>query len=245
MKMEFALNNMLSDRGERLNIKAVLVDFGGTLAYVDEKENKTYHESILSILNKHGINPTLDDLETVLGSLYTISSRGEFKSLDEFWAFFLGQMSIPAHDTLVSDVEEVRRHFFFKIFELYEGVFQTLSAMQRKYRLILVSNCAIGMRDTIDALGLTRFFEHTILSYEVGVRKPNSGIYLAALRAVGLRAGECLFVADEISDLEGAREVGMMTLLVHQGSSTFCEAKDLHFRPDLECEHISEITKFL
>lgn len=236
---------MRSDRGERLNIKAVLVDFGGTLAHVDEKENKIYKESILSALNKHGHNPTFDDLEAVLGCLYAVSSRGKFKSLDEFWTFFLGKMGIPAHVTLISDVEEVRHHFFFKVFELYEGVFQTLSALQRKYRLVLVSNCAIGMRDSIDALGLTSFFEHIILSYEGGVRKPNRRIYLVALRAVGLKAGECLFVADEISDLEGARETGMMTMLVRQGSSTFCEAKDLHFKPDLECEHISEITQFL
>jgi ribonucleotide monophosphatase NagD (HAD superfamily) len=51
-------------------------------------------------------------------------------------------------------------------------------------------------------------------------------------------------VADEISDLEGAKKLGMKTLLVRQGSNTLCEAEDPDFKPDFECEHISEITKF-
>ena len=103
----------------------------------------------------------------------------------------------------------------------------------------------MGMRDAIDALDLTRFFEDLVLSYEVGVRKPEEQIYLAALKAVELKAGECIFVADEISDLEGARAVGMMTLLVRQGTSTFCEVNNPCFKPDFECNRVSEIVQFL
>lgn len=228
-----------------MTIKAVLIDFGGTLAHVYEEGNKAYEESILSVLKEHGYNPTSDFLEIALRSAYGISSKGEFKNLSEFWTSFLEKMGLPVSDTLIKDLEGVRQHFFFNIFRLYEGVLQTLTTLRRKYRLVLVSNCAIEMRDAINALGLTDFFEHCILSYEVGARKPNKPIYLAALRAVGLKANECLFVADEISDLEGAREVGMMTMLVRQGFSTFCEAKDLHFKPDLECKRISEITQVL
>jgi putative hydrolase of the HAD superfamily len=103
----------------------------------------------------------------------------------------------------------------------------------------------MGMRDAINALNLTKFFENLILSYEVGVRKPEEKIYLAALKAVSLKASECIFVADEISDLEGARNVGMSSMLVRQGSSTLSEAKNPSFKPDFECNHISEITQFL
>ena len=60
-----------------------------------------------------------------------------------------------------------------------------------------------------------------------------------------MKADECMFVADEISDLEGAKKLGMRTLLVRQGSNTLCEAEDPGFKPDFECERISEITKFL
>jgi putative hydrolase of the HAD superfamily len=117
--------------------------------------------------------------------------------------------------------------------------------LQKKYVLALVSNCGVGTIDVIKALGLAEFFEHVILSYEVRVRKPDKRIYVEALRRIGMKADECMFVADEISDLEGAKKLGMRTLLVRQGSNTLCEAEDPDFKPDFECEHISEIIKFL
>lgn len=103
----------------------------------------------------------------------------------------------------------------------------------------------MSTRDEINNLGLTKFFEHMSLSYEVGVRKPDERIYLDTLKALNLEGHECIFIADEISDLEGARPLKMKTLLVRQGSSTHDEAKDPNFKPDLECRRISEITRFL
>jgi putative hydrolase of the HAD superfamily len=95
------------------------------------------------------------------------------------------------------------------------------------------------------ALGIAKFFQGIILSYEAGVRKPDKRIYVKALQSVKLRPGECVFVSDEVSDLEGAREVGLKTLLVRQGSHTTFEAKDPDFKPDHQCNRISEITRFL
>jgi len=60
----------------------------------------------------------------------------------------------------------------------------TKGEMKDKYKLALVSNCAIGLSDVLSALGLTRFFECIILSYQVGVRKPDEHIYLEALRGL-------------------------------------------------------------
>jgi FMN phosphatase YigB (HAD superfamily) len=77
------------------------------------------------------------------------------------------------------------------------------------------------------------------------VRKPDKRMYLEALKCLELEAQECVFVADEISDLEGARENGLKTMLVQQGHSTFQEAKDLNFKPDFQITQISELTKIL
>jgi FMN phosphatase YigB (HAD superfamily) len=70
-------------------------------------------------------------------------------------------------------------------------------------------------------------------------------MYLEALGCLGLEAYDCVFVADEISDLEGAREIGLRTMLVRQGPDTFHEARDVNFEPDFQINRISEITDFL
>ena len=77
------------------------------------------------------------------------------------------------------------------------------------------------------------------------MRKPDRRIYLEALKRIRLKPDECVFVSDEISDLEGAREVGLKTILVHQGPNTLQKAKDPNFKPDFQCNHISEITGLL
>jgi HAD superfamily hydrolase (TIGR01509 family) len=233
------------DRGGRLSIKGVLIDFGNTLAYVDEEGNRKYEQAILSILKRHGCKLRLPDVDSTLAAFYGKSSRGEMKNIEEFWRIFIEKLNVPQKESLIRDLEEVRKRLLVKAFKLYDGVFPTLLVLVRKYKLSLVSNCALGTIDVIEALGLARFFEHVTLSYDVGVRKPDRRIYLEALQAIRLDAHECVFVADEISDLEGARAVGLMTVLVRQGSNTFCEAKDPGFKPDFQCSIISEITRFL
>lgn len=228
-----------------MNLKGVLIDFGGTLAHVDKNENIKYEETLLSVLRKHGYRPRFEDVDSTLACLYGDSSKGDFRNLREFWMAFLKKLSIPREEKLIEDLEGVRSRLLVGVFKLYEGVFPTLSILQEKYKLVLVSNCAVGTRDEIAALGLAGFFKHLVLSYEVGVRKPNRRIYLEALQALELGADECIFVADEISDLEGAKAVGLWTMLVRQGSNTLCEAKDPCFKPDLQCNQISEVTQFL
>jgi putative hydrolase of the HAD superfamily len=146
---------------------------------------------------------------------------------------------------LVRNLEAMRKRAISKLYRLYNRALPTLSELREKYHLALVSNCSMGTREEISSLGLTRFFEHMSLSYEVGVRKPDKRIYLDASNALAVKEHECIFVADEISDLEGVVPLNMKTLLVRQGSSTYSEAKDPNFEADAECRRISDITRFL
>jgi len=228
-----------------LSFKGVLIDFGDTLVHVDKEGNRRYEEALLSTVRKYGHQGNLGDLSSILAGAYGNSTKGEVKNLQEFWKLFLTKLGIPEQTALLEDLEEVRSNHAVAAFKLYDGVFSILSNLQRKYKLALVSNCTIGMRDIIDALGLAGYFSCIILSYEVRVRKPNRLIYLEALKKLNLEPHECIFVADEISDLEGARAVGLKTLLVRQGSLTFHEAGDQNFKPDYQCNSISKTTKFL
>lgn len=230
----------------QLGLKGVLIDFGDTLAYLDKQENRGYEKDLLSTLRKNGHQIEIHHLHSGLDTSLRGSTKGEFKSLWEFWRDFLQNLHIDyTSATLIKQLEDVRSHHSATVFKLYDGALKTLSTLKKNYHLALVSNCAIGTIDVINTLGIADFFEAMILSYEVGVRKPERRIYLEALERIELETHVCIFVADEISDLEGAREVGLKTVLVRQGSFTAHEAKDQRFISDFECQHISEITEFL
>jgi putative hydrolase of the HAD superfamily len=230
---------------KKLNVEGVMIDYGDTLAYTDEKANKVHEEKMVSILKKHGYASGWEKLKPIFAELNRTSSRGEITDLHEFYSILLGKLNLPEETILKDQLIEARKRFYVPSIKLYEGVIPMLARLRKKYRLALVSNCAAGTREIIDSLGLTKFFEAVVLSYEVGVRKPDRRIYLEALRRMGLAPEKCIFVADEISDLEGARSVAMITMLVHQGSNTFCEAENPYFKPDLEFDNISQITEYL
>jgi FMN phosphatase YigB (HAD superfamily) len=52
-------------------------------------------------------------------------------------------------------------------------------------------------------------------------------------------------VAEEASDLEGARDLGIKTMLVLQSSDAASDARDPNMIPDWECSKISEVSLFL
>jgi len=228
-----------------MKIEGVLIDLGDTLGYINENSDRKYRTGLLSILGKHGRHADLNDLTLALETVYRKSSQGEVKDFEDFWRQILKNLRISAESKLVEELDDFRRRNYATIFSLYDGATRVLTLLKRKYTLALVSNCSIGVRDVIRSLGINSFFKAIILSYEISVRKPDRRAYIWALQSINLAPNDCIFVSDEISDLEGAREVGLKTLLVRQGSLTTYEAKDPEFMPDFQCNSISEITKFL
>jgi HAD superfamily hydrolase (TIGR01509 family) len=228
-----------------LNLRGVLIDFGYTLAYLNEENVERYREELVSILTKYGYNKTLDDLVPILYSTYRSSTKGEVKGIHEFWKVLLKNLGTRESPILIQELIELRKNHVLTRWRLYDNVISVLSALRKNYKLALVSNCFVGLSDVLRALNLTHFFECIILSYEVGVRKPDRRIYLEALQRLKLRPEESVFVSDAISDLEGAREVGLKTILVRQGEYTTHEAKDSNFKPDFQCKYISEIIDYL
>lgn len=196
-------------------------------------------------MKKHGFESHPKKITSVLASIYVSSTKGELKTPQEFWSVVLRKLKISAQPLLTRELEAVRNSHISEVWKLYDGVLSVISGLQKKYRLALVSNCSPGTDKLIGSLGLANFFNCTILSYQVGARKPDRDMYCEALRCLELEARECIFVADEISDLEGARALGLSTMLVRQGLNTFNEAKNLKFKPDFQISQISEITKFL
>ena len=68
-------------RKDLLNLKGVLIDFGYTLAYLNEENVRRYREELVSILTEHGCNKTLGDLVPILDSTYRSTIKGEVKDI--------------------------------------------------------------------------------------------------------------------------------------------------------------------
>lgn len=96
------------------------------------------------------------------------------------------------------------------IFDPMESMADIVSHLAAKYPLYLVSNTnALHFGYIKEKYPFLRHFQSFILSFEVGSRKPEPGIYLALLQQTGLPPSHCLFVDDKLPFVEAARQQGL------------------------------------
>lgn len=89
----------------------------------------------------------------------------------------------------------------------------------RGLRLAVVTNGASGnQRQKLARSGVEHLLDAVIVSGEVGRSKPDPEIFARALAALGVAAGDALFVGDDPRrDIVGAGDVGLRTCWVSQG----------------------------
>lgn len=74
---------------------------------------------------------------------------------------------------------------------------------------------------------LDELFEGTVLSGEVGIRKPDERIYQLGARAIGLAPAQCVFVDDLPFNLPPAQALGMAAVHHTRPESTIAELERL------------------
>jgi putative hydrolase of the HAD superfamily len=117
-------------------------------------------------------------------------------------------------------------------FVLYDDVPPVLRELAgRGFKIGLISNSHRSMASFQEHFELHGLIAGAISSSEHGYLKPHPSIFEAALRLVGVDAGESVMVGDSLPhDIEGARRVGMQGVLVRRaepGISHHPEAEDV------------------
>jgi len=104
---------------------------------------------------------------------------------------------------------------------LYDDVLPVLRELRAGgVRTAIISNCDHWTRPVLDRLGLDVAVDTVLLSFEIGVMKPNGEIYDMALDRVGVEPSEAVFVDDVVEYLDGAAALGIRTLhIVRDGGA--------------------------
>lgn len=97
------------------------------------------------------------------------------------------------------------------IFAPLEDMEQTVARLAERYPLYLLSNTnPLHFQHIKKHYPLLRHFRRYLLSYEVGSRKPEPGIFQALIRATGRPPARCLFLDDKLPFVEAARTHGLV-----------------------------------
>ena len=92
--------------------------------------------------------------------------------------------------------------------------------LARDHRLALVTNGAPDIqREKLSHTELASLFEVTIVSAEVGVGKPDPGIFDAALAALGAAPTDAVMIGDSLArDVAGAHAAGIRAIWIDRGT---------------------------
>ena len=101
-----------------------------------------------------------------------------------------------------------------------DNVFNLIKKLSEKYPLYSIANEAEKWTEIRkDLYGFQKYFKKLYISIEVGMRKPEEGIYKLLLSETGLRPEECLFIDDKPINVGAAQKLGFQGFVYNNFNS--------------------------
>lgn len=197
-------------------LKAVLFDLDDTLYrerdFVDQSFRRVAKTmaGYLAVRERDGSVPPKAGPEELFEQMIELmeqEGRGEiFNRLCERY-----DVEIPVQE-LVRIYRETR-----PVLSLYpdgEELLGWLEERDIKTGLITDGNAGV-QRNKIEALGLDKRMDVVLASYDLGLRKPDRGVYVYCLEKLGCQPEEAVYIGDNpLKDFIGARKLGMKTVRI-------------------------------
>ncbi len=201
------------------NIKAIIFDLGGVLLNIDfKKVSEAFKalevEKFDELYSQSQADPLFENLEK-----NKISEEEFFTAIKKYTTRPITNEDVAnAWNTILLD---------FRIESL-----AALKRLRKKYKLFLLSNTNsihytafhkiydVNIREG----SFNSLFDKAYYSHEIGLRKPDAAAYEYVLKENNLKPEEALFIDDSIQNIEGAKRVGMSTILLEKGM----KVEDLH-----------------
>ncbi|WP_435876944.1 HAD family hydrolase [Streptomyces acidicola] len=101
-------------------------------------------------------------------------------------------------------------------FRADDAVVTLLRRVRRHMPLVLVTNATLELERDLESMGLADLADHVVSSARVGVAKPDREIYEIAARRAGTATSRCLFVDDQLKNVEAAITLGMTGVHYHE-----------------------------
>ncbi len=222
------------------HIRGIVFDLYDTLVYVDEAGPQRVRQEMLEEL---GVDPN------AFGPAWR---EARDRRMAGCGGDLAGQMGEVLTDLGVRVSASKLREYAEKDIQallagagLYGSVQPTLAELRRRgYRLALLSNCSYTGELVLTHLNMWAWFDVTVLSHQLGILKPDAGIFREASQRLGLQVEQCAFVGDgAFHELDAAHNVGMMAIRITQerqspdyGSSNYA---------DVEISDVAELLELL
>jgi putative hydrolase of the HAD superfamily len=207
---------------ETKNIKAILFDSGRVLTYprtghwfMPPNFFKYVDKNKFSALDVKLVDEAFHKAAKYLDSFsFILTEEEELEKFVEFYSILSNELAglglsreqviEIAKDTVLNDEK----------FVFYEDVFEYIPELAKHYKLGVISDTWPSLDRVFKNTGVRQYFSTFIMSSILGVLKPHELMYTTALKELGVKPEEALFIDDNIVNVEAARKLGMQGLVI-------------------------------
>lgn len=206
-----------------LPIRAVLFDLDDTLS--DHQYSRRCGLEMLRSkyepLKKVPIEVLENEHEKILQGNYHHTLDGKL-SMEEAMAARIHQLcrlfdvNITSEEAIASMIEY--RHAYEQNRRAVPGALNLLKYLSPRVTVGVVTNGLEAMqREKLSGLGLEPYVAFVLASETIGIRKPDPGIFLTAMRLAGSLPENTIFIGDSWSaDIIGARQCGLKSIWLNR-----------------------------
>ena len=201
-----------------MRFDAVIFDLYGTLVdSVDAPGPKlsAYVRTAETIAPALGAPP--EPFVELWNSTFADRMTGAHPSLEAYVAALCRALDVVPRPEQLAEAVRIRLDMFRAQLVPRHDAVETLRNLRAMgHRIGLITDCSWETPQLWPDTALPPYFDSTVFSCAVGMRKPDPRIYAIACDQLGVAPERCLYVGDGNSnELAGAERVGMTALCIH------------------------------
>lgn len=203
----------MSDK--RPPIRAVIWDLGGVLVRTEDWSPRRRWEARLG-LEPGGLSRLVFE-----GEAGRQAALGQ-ASAEEVWRWVGERLGLTG-----AEVERLRRDFWSGD-RVDESLVDYIRSLRPAYRTALLSNAWPDLRHFVEKVWrIDDAFDVVVISAEVGMVKPDPGIYHLTLARLGVEPGEAVFIDDFEANVAAARDLGLHAIRFRRPAQARAELEAL------------------
>jgi putative hydrolase of the HAD superfamily len=186
--------------GAVARLGGVLFDVSGVLVALD---------GVPSLARLLGVQPSHDDLHRRWMSCPSVRLHETGKISPDRFA-----VEVVAELGLSLSAEVFLAEFDSWLTAPLPGAFELVARIPERYKVGILSNMSAFHWQRIVGMGLPKRFDAICVSHETGLLKPSREAFLTALNGMALAPKDVLFLDDGATNVDAARELGLVAHLV-------------------------------
>lgn len=202
-------------------VKGIIFDYGGTI----DSNGTHWAEVLWKSYQEHGVPVTREQFreayvhgERYLATHPVVQAHHNFHDLlkiktDIQIHYLIDNDLLKDDEKSASYILDISRQCYTFVKEIISKERPVLTALKRRYPMVLVSNFYGNVGAVLEDFGLMEFFDDIIESAVVGVRKPNPAIFALGVARLQLPAHSIVVIGDSYTkDIVPARTTGCRTI---------------------------------